>query len=145
MAYVFQEFPKVKYHATKDPVTVANPDEEQNLGKGWADTPAAFPDNNRDPSRDPTPDTLAEVNADLDCWYGQLGRCLKGSPRRDAIETRIEQLKHRKERLREKPSTKEERVPTLSQLPDRESLQSDLSSFAEDIRPTAVIFGAGVF
>ena len=36
------EYPRVKYHATKPPVVVANREAERALGKGWADTPAAF-------------------------------------------------------------------------------------------------------
>ena len=36
------DYPKWKYHATKPPVTVANREAEIALGKGWADTPAAF-------------------------------------------------------------------------------------------------------
>jgi hypothetical protein len=42
---IFQEFPKWKYHATKDAVIVSNPDEESALGDDWADTPAAFSGN----------------------------------------------------------------------------------------------------
>ena len=37
--YVFQPFPKVKYHATKPPVTVADVSEEKALGAGWHDAP----------------------------------------------------------------------------------------------------------
>lgn len=40
--YVFQEFPKVKYHRTLPPVTIADPGAEEALGPDWADTPAAF-------------------------------------------------------------------------------------------------------
>jgi len=36
------QYPKMKYHWTKDPVIVNNPDEGVALGGGWADTPAAF-------------------------------------------------------------------------------------------------------
>ena len=36
------QYPKFKYHATKPPVVVANRQAERALGKGWADTPAAF-------------------------------------------------------------------------------------------------------
>ena len=91
MAYVYQEFPKVKYHATKDPVTVANAEEERELGEGWKNTPAAFPNYNRKTS-DPVPNTVEEVNAELEYWYVQLSKdpdCLTGTPWRDSIETRI--------------------------------------------------------
>src|SRR3989304_2049851 len=129
MAYVYQEFPKVKYHATKDPVTVANAEEERKLGEGWENTPAAFPNYNRKVS-DPVPNTVEDVNAELEHWYVQLSKdpdCPKGAPWRDSIDTRIEQLKFRKQLLLEKPSTKEERIPTLSQLRNREFLRSDLT------------------
>ena len=36
------EYPKVKYHATKEPVTVDDEDEESALGDGWAESPDAF-------------------------------------------------------------------------------------------------------
>jgi hypothetical protein len=41
--YVYQEFPKVKYHPKKDPVTVKNAEEEKSLGKGWYNNPNQFP------------------------------------------------------------------------------------------------------
>ena len=37
--YVFVEFPKWKYHPTKEPVVVDNADQEQALGKDWFDRP----------------------------------------------------------------------------------------------------------
>lgn len=36
------EFPKWKYHRTKSPVVVNNPEQEAALGEGWADHPNAF-------------------------------------------------------------------------------------------------------
>ena len=142
MAYEYQEFPKMKYHAIKDPVTVANAEEERKLGDGWADTPAAFPFYNRKTS-DPIPETVEEVDDEVEYRYVQLSKepdCGKGAPWRDDIERRIEQLKFRKERLLQEPSKKEERVPTLSQLPNRESLQSELGGPLANIQPTAIIF-----
>jgi hypothetical protein len=38
----YQEYPAVRYHATKPPVTVANAEEDARLGDEWADTPDAF-------------------------------------------------------------------------------------------------------
>lgn len=38
--YVYQEFPKFKYHATLEPVIVQDPEEEAALGTEWADSPA---------------------------------------------------------------------------------------------------------
>lgn len=38
----FAEYPKWKYHAKKDAVVVSDAKEEAALGKGWADSPAAF-------------------------------------------------------------------------------------------------------
>lgn len=38
--YVYQEFPKFKYHATSEPVIVQDPEEEAALGSAWADSPA---------------------------------------------------------------------------------------------------------
>ena len=35
-------YPKVKYDATKEPVTVDDEDAERALGEGWAERPAAF-------------------------------------------------------------------------------------------------------
>ena len=37
--YVFQEFPKFKYHPAEMPRIVKDKDEEKALGKGWSDTP----------------------------------------------------------------------------------------------------------
>jgi len=37
--YVFQEYPKFKYHAFNVPVIVKNKDEELALGEGWKDSP----------------------------------------------------------------------------------------------------------
>jgi hypothetical protein len=35
VGYVYQEFPKVKYHPKLGDRTVQNPAEEKSLGKGW--------------------------------------------------------------------------------------------------------------
>jgi hypothetical protein len=35
--YVYQEFPKMKFHRLHKPVVVKNAVEEQKLGEGWAD------------------------------------------------------------------------------------------------------------
>lgn len=35
-------FPSWRYHRTLDPRIVADPLEDEALGEGWADTPAAF-------------------------------------------------------------------------------------------------------
>lgn len=35
-------FPKWKYHETEPAVIVNTPEEEEALGEGWAETPAAF-------------------------------------------------------------------------------------------------------
>src|ERR1700733_1981498 len=42
-AYVYQEFPKVKYHPKLGTKTVQNADEEKALGKGWYNNPGEFP------------------------------------------------------------------------------------------------------
>lgn len=36
------QYPKWKYHATKDAVIVKDEAEEKALGKGWKDSPAEF-------------------------------------------------------------------------------------------------------
>lgn len=38
--YVFQEFPKWKYHPDKEPCMVADYNAEKALGPDWYDTPA---------------------------------------------------------------------------------------------------------
>lgn len=43
MAYVYQEFPKVKYSPKFGTKTVQNADEEKALGKGWYNNPGEFP------------------------------------------------------------------------------------------------------
>ena len=43
MAYVYQEFPKWKYHPEQGRKVVKNADEEKSLGKGWYDNPGQFP------------------------------------------------------------------------------------------------------
>jgi hypothetical protein len=43
MAYVYQEFPKWKYHPTKDGKIVQNAEEEKALGPGWYNNPNEFP------------------------------------------------------------------------------------------------------
>jgi hypothetical protein len=37
-----KNYPKWKYHATKDPVVVQSKEEEKALGKGWTESPADF-------------------------------------------------------------------------------------------------------
>ena len=37
--YVYEEFPKWKYHPSKEPVVVQNADEESALGRDWFDRP----------------------------------------------------------------------------------------------------------
>lgn len=37
--YIYEEFPKWKYHPTKEAVIVLNADEEAKLGKDWFDRP----------------------------------------------------------------------------------------------------------
>ena len=54
MTYI--EFPKWKYHRTKDPCTVQTIDEEQALGKGWYDSPADIPARERRPAADAEPE-----------------------------------------------------------------------------------------
>lgn len=36
------EYPRWRYHATEKPKLVNDPVEDEALGDGWADTPAAF-------------------------------------------------------------------------------------------------------
>lgn len=38
----FVEYPKWKYHSKKEAVIVADAEAEATLGRGWADSPAAF-------------------------------------------------------------------------------------------------------
>jgi hypothetical protein len=40
--YVYQEFPKWKYHPTQPAKIVKNSEEEKALGKGWYNTPTAM-------------------------------------------------------------------------------------------------------
>jgi hypothetical protein len=40
--YIFQEYPKAKYHWSGKTVTVQNADEDTALGGGWANSPSAF-------------------------------------------------------------------------------------------------------
>jgi hypothetical protein len=37
-----QNYPSWRYHATEPAVIVADPEADDALGEGWADTPAAF-------------------------------------------------------------------------------------------------------
>ena len=39
-----REYPKWKYRRAEPPVLVKDPDEEADLGEGWADRPGAFKD-----------------------------------------------------------------------------------------------------
>ena len=41
---VLKVYPAWRYHKTEPAVIVNNPDEDAQLGDGWADTPAAFID-----------------------------------------------------------------------------------------------------
>jgi hypothetical protein len=41
--YVYQEFPKWKYHPTLGSKIVKNAEEEKALGKGWYNNPNEFP------------------------------------------------------------------------------------------------------
>ena len=41
--YVYEEFPKVKYHPKYPPRTVQNVGEEKTLGRGWVNSPNQFP------------------------------------------------------------------------------------------------------
>jgi hypothetical protein len=41
--YVYQEYPKVKYHPKHEPRTVQNIEEEKALGRGWVNSPNEFP------------------------------------------------------------------------------------------------------
>jgi len=41
--YVYQEYPKVKYHPKHEPRTVQNIKEEKALGRGWVNSPTEFP------------------------------------------------------------------------------------------------------
>jgi hypothetical protein len=43
MTYVYQEFPKVKYHPKHEPRTVQNAEEEKALGRDWYNNPGEFP------------------------------------------------------------------------------------------------------
>jgi hypothetical protein len=43
MAYVCQEFPKMKYHPERGTTIVNNADEEKTLGRGWYNNPNEFP------------------------------------------------------------------------------------------------------
>jgi len=43
MAYLFREYPKVKYSPEFETKTVQNADEEKALGKGWYNNPREFP------------------------------------------------------------------------------------------------------
>ncbi|OFV96349.1 MAG: hypothetical protein A3H28_15110 [Acidobacteria bacterium RIFCSPLOWO2_02_FULL_61_28] len=140
MAYVYQEFPKVKYHATKEPVTVANAEEERKLGEGWADTPAAFPFYNRKVT-DPVPNSVEEVNAELEHWYVQLSKDpgSKGSGWWNSIETRIEQLKFRKAKLLEAPPAKHESVP-----PDERNFVDRRLAWFKNNKPMGVLILLGI-
>jgi hypothetical protein len=46
--YVYQEFPKWKYHPTLNARIVQNAEEEKALGKGWCNTPNDFPKPSKD-------------------------------------------------------------------------------------------------
>lgn len=48
---------------------------------------------------DPIPETLEEIEAELDHWTGQLSECSMGSERFNAVEVRLRQLARAKESL----------------------------------------------
>jgi len=108
MSYVYQKYPRVKYHATREPVTVANEAEERKLGKGWEDTPAAFPFYNRKPT-DPIPNVLDDVNAEREHWYRALYKEQVGTTARENTLTRIRQLEEKKHELEALSRTTETR------------------------------------
>jgi hypothetical protein len=43
MGYVYQEFPKMKYHPERGTTIVNNAQEEKSLGRGWYNNPGEFP------------------------------------------------------------------------------------------------------
>ena len=47
---------------------------------------------------DPIPETLEEIEADIDHWTGQLSECSMGSESFNAVEVRLRQLARAKER-----------------------------------------------
>ena len=73
-----REYPKCKYHWNGKTVTVKSPDEERNLGGGWASSPSAF-EAYRDParSRPKEPDPLKWVDQWLTPQSPELQRRIK--------------------------------------------------------------------
>lgn len=55
--YIHQDYPKVKYHWNKKPITIKNSAEEAALGGGWASSPGAFK-----PYQGPRPTRTVEQN-----------------------------------------------------------------------------------
>lgn len=51
--YVYQAFPKWKYHRTEAAKVVNDPAEEMALGEGWYDSPAEIP---AEPEPEPEPE-----------------------------------------------------------------------------------------
>ncbi len=49
--YVYQEYPKVKYHPKHEPRTVQNIKEEKALGRGWGTALLSFPNHHVSPVR----------------------------------------------------------------------------------------------
>lgn len=63
-------YPAFRYHRTKEPVVIHSPEAEEALGEGWANTPAAFQDE-ENPLAPPSEEELpqlsdAELNAAVD-------------------------------------------------------------------------------
>lgn len=65
MAYIYQEFPKWRYHRDGRSVVVKNAAEEAALGPGWEDKPVAFPRwQEPEPELPQQPEPEAQVDAD---------------------------------------------------------------------------------
>ena len=61
--YVYQEFPKWKYHPTKGGKIVQNAEEEKALGVGWYNTPGDLP-------KPPQPSRIAvSLNEVVKPWW----------------------------------------------------------------------------
>ena len=53
--YEFQEYPKCKYHLTKETITVSSKEEEDALGDEWVDNPGHLKKEDELPFIDETP------------------------------------------------------------------------------------------
>jgi|HubBroStandDraft_6_1064221.scaffolds.fasta_scaffold08580_3 hypothetical protein len=60
--YLYQTYPRVKYHPKHPPKTVQNNEEEKALGSGWYDTPNDFPK----PSR-----AVTYLDTDAKAWWNR--------------------------------------------------------------------------